>query len=40
MSNVLSEEKKQQVIALESLDGPYGASRKSQVSVEKQQARI
>jgi hypothetical protein len=40
MSNVLSEEKKQQVIALEgSLDGLYGASSKPLVCVEKQPAR-
>jgi hypothetical protein len=37
MSNVLNEEKKQQVIALGKLGWPYGASSKSLVSVEKQQ---
>jgi hypothetical protein len=39
MSNVMSEEKKQQVIALGSSDGRCGASSKLLVCVVKQQAR-
>jgi hypothetical protein len=40
MSNVLSEEKKQQLIALGWLDGRYGASSIQPVCAEKPQAPI